>query len=107
MAEPVPQHSPQHLDEMLKSKQPPLVVDVRNAPEIDAEGTIDGALRIPMNELPARLGELPQDRAIVCVCKVGMRSFNAAAFLRQRGLDAGSLAGGMNAWLGANLPVRR
>jgi len=103
----VPQFLPHALHEKLASTAPPLVIDVRQPAEIAAEGTVAGAVAIPLGELPARAGELPSDRQIVCVCKVGMRSFNAAAFLRQRGLDAANMAGGMAAWVGAGLPVER
>src|SRR5262249_17041319 len=102
-----PQLAPQQLQQALAGKEPPLVVDVRNPSETSVEGTIEGALLIPLNELPQRAGELPQERDVVCVCKSGMRSFNAAAFLRQRGLRASNMSGGMMAWLGAGLPVRR
>ena len=107
MADTVQQLSAQQVQQALASPSPPVVVDVRNAPEIAAEGTIAGALPIPMNELPMRSGEIPTGRDVICVCKVGMRSFNAAAFLRQKGIPANSMAGGMNAWLGAGLPVTR
>ena len=63
-----------------KLSQPgaPLVLDVRNPPEVQAEGAIAGALLIPMDQLPARLGEVPGDREIVAVCARGMRSANTA-----------------------------
>jgi rhodanese-related sulfurtransferase len=103
----VQQLTAQEVKQALESASPPVVVDVRNAPEIAAEGTIAGALQIPMNELPMRSAEIPAGRDVICICKVGMRSFNAAAFLRQKGVAASSMAGGMNAWLGAGLPVSR
>ena len=107
MPGPVPQLPPQELKALLAQAQPPLVLDVRNALETAAEGFIAGARLLPLYELPARFQELPRDQAIVCVCKSGMRSFNAAAFLRQQGYDASSLAGGMIAWLAAALPIAR
>jgi rhodanese-related sulfurtransferase len=58
-------------------------------------------------ELPARLAEIPEDREIVTVCKVGMRSFNAAGWLRQLGRKAVSLQGGMDRWKTLGLPVTR
>jgi len=91
----------------LTQADPPLVVDVRNAPEVAAEGAIEGSVLIPMNELPARLAEVPEDREVVTVCKRGARSFNAAAWLRQMGRNASSLQGGMDQWLAMGLPVKR
>jgi rhodanese-related sulfurtransferase len=109
MADPVPQLAPLELQEKLarKGAAAPLLIDVRNPAETAAEGVIENASLIPLSELQQRLGELPRDREIVCVCKMGMRSFNAAGFLRQQGFAAASLAGGMTAWLGAGLPIKR
>jgi len=95
------------LQEKISGPHPPLVVDVRNAPELAAEGRIEGSVHIPMNELPARLAEIPEDREVVTVCKVGMRSFNAAGWLRQLGRKAVSLQGGMDRWKALGLPVAR
>jgi rhodanese-related sulfurtransferase len=47
----------------------------------------------------------PADRQIVCVCHVGARSAVVAAALRNAGWDAVNLAGGMDAWERAGLPV--
>ena len=41
-------------------------VDVRR--HDDPESTLPGALRIPPDEIPARLGELPRGAPIVLVC---------------------------------------
>jgi hydroxyacylglutathione hydrolase len=94
------------LQQKLAGSDPPLVVDVRNLPEL-AEGRIEGSVHIPMNELPARLAELPEGREVVTVCKKGMRSFNAAGWLRQIGRSAVSLQGGMDQWNALGLPVAR
>ncbi len=92
----------------LKLSQPgaPLVLDVRNPPEVQAEGGIAGAMLIPMDQLPARLAEVPKDREIVAVCKRGMRSFNAANWLRAQGRNAISLQGGLDQWKALGLPVK-
>jgi rhodanese-related sulfurtransferase len=97
---------PRTLQQKLASAQPPFVVDVRNPPEVAAEGAIEGAVNIPINELPARIGEIPADREVVAVCKRGMRSFNAAGWLRQLGRNASSLSGGMDQWKALGLPTR-
>jgi len=94
------------LQQKLAAPDPPLVLDVRNLPEL-VEGRIEGSMHIPMNELPARLGELPEGREVVAVCKKGMRSFNAAGWLRQMGRSAVSLQGGMDQWKALGLPVTR
>ncbi len=95
----------QTLVQKLASAQPPVVLDVRNPPEWQREGIIQGALLIPMNELPRRLAEIPEGREIVTVCHVGMRSLNAAMWLRQCGRNAVSMRGGMASWKAQRLPV--
>jgi rhodanese-related sulfurtransferase len=56
--------SPQALREQLETGRPPTVVDVRAA-ESYAAGHLPGALNIPIDELPHRLGEVPRDRPVV------------------------------------------
>ena len=90
----------------LSGPQPPLLVDVRQPQEVQAEGAIEGSLLIPMNELPSRLGEIPEGREIVTVCHRGMRSYNAAAWLRQLGRNAVSLQGGIDQWKALKLPLK-
>jgi len=83
-----------------------VVLDVRE-PHEWASGHIEGALHIPMGELPARVGELdPQARTLV-VCHVGGRSARVTAWLHQQGHDVANLAGGMDAWEGAKRPTVR
>jgi rhodanese-related sulfurtransferase len=96
---------PKTLQQMLVSKAPPLVIDVRNPQETQGEGVIEGATLIPMDQLPARLSEIPADREVVAVCKKGMRSFNVAGWLRQNGRRAVSMQGGMDAWKALGLAV--
>ena len=95
------------LEHKLSQPGAPLLLDVRQPQETAAEGVIDGALLIPMNELPARLAEIPAGREIVAVCKSGMRSGHAANWLRAQGRTAVSLQGGMDRWKALGLPVKR
>ena len=79
------------------------VVDVREDSEWQA-GHIDGALHIPLQELPLRAGELP-DGQLLLVCTVGGRSARAAAYLAQQGHDAYNLQGGLIDWDAAGRPL--
>lgn len=79
------------------------VIDVREPSEWVA-GHIEGALHIPLSELPARVGELPDAQTLV-VCKVGGRSAQAVAYLAQQGYDVVSLDGGMLDWEAAGRPM--
>ncbi len=93
------------LSDLLSTDDPPWVVDVRNAGELDA-GAVPGSVHIPLAELARRIGEIPADRPIVAYCASGWRSSVAASFLRRRGLsDTSDLAGGFAAWEALHLPV--
>lgn len=85
-----------------------VLLDVREPQEWSA-GHIDGALHIPMNQLPQQMnydpGPLTPDASIVVVCKVGGRSAQVTAWLRQQGYDARNLDGGMLAWAAARRPM--
>ena len=74
-----------------------VVLDVREHDEWRA-GHIEGALHIPLAELPGRVDDLSGAQQVLVVCKVGGRSAQAAAFLQACGLDVVNLVGGMRAW---------
>ena len=80
------------------------VLDVREPVEWQ-HGRIDGAVHIPLTEVPDRVGELPTDQQILVVCKVGGRSGQAAAYLAEKGYDVVNLAGGMLDWEAAGRPM--
>ena len=71
-----------------------VLVDVRDPDEFE-EGHIPGAVNLPLNELRARLGELPRDREIWLYCRVGQRGYYAARLLLQHGFRAKNLPGGL------------
>lgn len=79
------------------------VLDVREPIEWE-HGHIEGALHVPLMQLPERREELPGGRVIV-VCKVGGRSMRATAYLVQQGYDAVNLDGGMIDWAHADRPM--
>ena len=80
------------------------VLDVREPVEWH-HGRIDGAVHIPISEIPARAEELPVDQQLLVVCKVGSRSAQVTAFLREKGFEAINLAGGMIDWAEAGRPM--
>jgi rhodanese-related sulfurtransferase len=79
------------------------VLDVREQLEWD-HGHIDGAIHIPMMDLPARLDEVPDGQTLV-VCKIGGRSAQAVAWLTMQGREVVNLDGGMLDWAGAGRPM--
>jgi rhodanese-related sulfurtransferase len=99
--------APAALNEMLKSSQP-FQLDVREAKEIADAGAIAGATKIPLRTLVKNLDKLPPDKnaAIVAECANGHRSAITMLALNLLGYtNTRSLAGGINAWIKANLPV--
>src|SRR5205814_1094561 len=75
-----------------------VLLDCREPWEYTA-AKIEGAVNIPMGDIPARVQELDPEEHIVVVCHHGVRSMNVTAWLRQQGFEkAQSLAGGIDAW---------
>ena len=82
---------------MRKTGEPVGLLDVREAWELDI-CRIEGSLHIPMGELPSRLDELPTGSPLVVLCHHGMRSMQVTQWLRQSGIAAINLGGGIDAW---------
>jgi len=80
-----------------------VVLDVREPVEW-VHAHIEGAVHIPLMELPQRLDEVPSGQTLV-VCKIGGRSSQAVAWLKQHGRDAVNLHGGMLDWEAAGRPM--
>ena len=75
-----------------------VALDVREASELDIY-QLEGALHIPMAEIPARGDDLPTNRPLVVICHHGARSQTVVDFLRDAGFDnAVNLDGGIEAW---------
>ena len=73
-------------------------LDVREHSEL-AICRIEGALHIPMSEVPERHEALPRDAPLIVLCHHGMRSLNVVQYLETKGFDnAVNLAGGIHAW---------
>jgi rhodanese-related sulfurtransferase len=85
----------------------PLLVDVREPGEFAAVRA-PGAVSVPTSTFQLRMGALPTDRPLLVVCHVGARSAAVTGFLLRSGrTDVVNVAGGMDAWERAGLPVRR
>ena len=70
------------------------ILDVR-PPEETSTGSIEGAVNIPLNDLRARIDEVPRDKEIVVYCKVGLRAYIAYRMLVQKGFrNVKNLSGG-------------
>lgn len=82
------------------------VMDVR-PPEEYAAGHLPGAINIPLAELEKHLDELDPDQEIVAYCRGPhcVLAFDAVARLREKGVKARRLDGGLPEWRLKGLPV--
>ncbi|MEM1213256.1 MAG: rhodanese-like domain-containing protein [Planctomycetota bacterium] len=86
-----------------------VLLDVRTAEELGL-AAIDGAVHVPMDQVPGRLQEIEAladtGKTIVTLCHHGMRSLNTAVWLRGQGVEVDgrgeggvvSMAGGIDRW---------
>ncbi|NLD68438.1 MAG: rhodanese-like domain-containing protein [Limnobacter sp.] len=82
-----------------------VIVDVRPAAEF-AAGHLPNARNIPLSDLEKRAGELPANKPVLVCCASGVSSGKASALLRRNGREeVFNLAGGLQAWRQAGLPV--
>jgi len=90
--------TPREVRERLTSRNDILFVDVRERWEYETS-RIEGSILIPLREIPGNLSRLRAGREIVLFCHHGIRSLDAAAWLREQGVDgAWSMAGGIDGW---------
>lgn len=80
------------------------VLDVRQPDEYEA-GHVPGATLIPLDQLGARIDEVPKDVELNVICKSGGRSATAVDALTQAGYRAVNVAGGTMAWIEAGNPT--
>jgi len=60
---------------------------------------IAGSVLMPLGDVPRRFAELDRGASVITICHTGVRSLDAARFLRSRGIArARSLRGGVAAW---------
>jgi len=75
------------------------ILDVREPNEYQI-CRIPGSVLIPLGELPRRYAELPSDKDIVALCKMGGRSAKATDFLQSVGVKrVKNLRGGILDWI--------
>lgn len=70
------------------------LVDVR-VPMETAVWQLNFGLKIPANELPERLDELPKDKTLIVACPMTDRSNMVRSYLLSKGYDAKYLQGGL------------
>jgi adenylyltransferase/sulfurtransferase len=90
--------TPKELKGLLDDGHDVAIIDVREPHEWEIV-RLQGATLIPMNDVPARISEIPQSGTVIVHCKVGQRSAQVLRFLHEVGLThTKHLAGGIDAW---------
>ncbi|MGH9746873.1 MAG: rhodanese-like domain-containing protein [Candidatus Acidiferrales bacterium] len=90
--------TPREVKEWLERGQKFMFVDVREKWEFDTS-RIEGAELIPLRGVPGNLARFEDADDIVLLCHHGMRSLDAAAWLRSQGVaGARSMTGGIDRW---------
>lgn len=83
----------------------PLIVDVRELDEFTAL-RVPGTVLLPISRFSIGFHQLPTDRPLLMLCRVGGRSASATDFLLRSGFpDVTNIAGGISAWHAAGLPT--
>ncbi len=83
------------------------LLDVRTSAEV-ALGTVPGSVNVPLDDLRARINELPRDKEIIAYCQSGLRSYLACRILAQHGFRCRNMTGGYKtyrAMTGAPIPA--
>lgn len=101
--------SPSELAARLLSDTAPLVIDVRKNPAyLGSEYTLPSAIRRDPLKITEWVAEIPISNSILVYCVYGHEiSQKAMATLRQHGINATYLLGGIENWRSAGLPLMK
>jgi len=85
-----------------------LLVDVRENDEVlQLAYDVPNILHIPLSDFENRYNEIPKDKNVVMVCKVGGRSLRAAGFLINHGYDkVVNMQNGIVRWAEKGFPIK-
>jgi rhodanese-related sulfurtransferase len=90
--------TPQEVAEMLNGENTPRLIDVREPAEWEIVH-LEGGKLLTQELIEDILNSWEKDASIVCYCHHGIRSMQAALFLRQQGFsNVRSMQGGIDAW---------
>ncbi|VEJ50785.1 rhodanese-like domain-containing protein [Neisseria weaveri] len=94
----IPQLSPAELKQWLDEGRNITLLDVREDEEVQF-CSLPNHLHIPMNLIPLRQNDIPDNVPIVVYCHHGMRSLYTAMYLENAGFESVyNLQGGIDAW---------
>lgn len=94
----VQQLMPAEVAALLAGPNPPVLIDVREAWEVET-AQVAGSAHLPLNTLPQQVASLDPSRSYALLCHHGMRSEMAANWLAQQGFTSLiNVQGGIDAW---------
>ena len=89
---------PRQVKDLMDRGEVALFVDVREPWEFQT-ARIDGSTLIPLREIPANLARFRDAGDAIVFCHHGMRSLDAAMWLRSQGIErVRSMSGGIERW---------
>lgn len=95
--------SPQAVVDLMNNENA-VILDIRDQ-ESYKKGHIIDAVNMKADDIDAPKMSKYKNKSIVIVCAQGSSAQTAASKLKQQGIDAKVLSGGMNAWTSADLPL--
>jgi len=97
-------YSAQEASQKVKKERNVVLLDVRTDTE-RKQGSIRGSFHVPITSIASSKNELKKfkDAEIICYCRTGNRSLNAAAKLKKLGFKVANLKGGILRWNAAGL----
>lgn len=110
----IPKISPDEARKMVAEKNA-VIVDVRDAPELQANGKIPGSIHIPRgmiefradSETPYHDANLTKDRPIILHCASGGRSALSGKTLKDMGYTNVYNLGGFKDWVEAGCEIEK
>ena len=95
----------EYQNRFVDTKLPHLLVDVRTAAEF-ADGHIQGARNVPVQDIERKLRELPKDKPLILYCHSGSRSGLALQMLQAAGYTNVYNAGSLDSLVQQGLPIQ-
>lgn len=96
---------PQEALDLIGQRSDLYLLDVRTLGEYQ-QFRLAGARLIPIDQLAARLAEVPKNRPVLVYCAVGSRSAQVVNYLARQGYpEIYNLYGGIYAWAQKGLPI--
>ncbi len=86
-----------------------IVIDVRD-PNEWASGHVAGAIHIPVDDVLTRVDELPEDKNLLFICAMGVRSGLACEMAAAMNISSDRLYNiedGTGAWIDNNYPTEK